>query len=212
MALSLAQKLHIKDGAKLLTVNAPADFKTTLSPLPAGVQITTKGTDYQQIHWFVKSKGEIEQDVNKIMKLIKDDVVCWIYYPKGTSKIQTDLTRDKGWDSLMKHKELQRLSLISFDDTWASFAMRLRTEADNKKKPRRAEGPISEYIDAAAKTVRLPDDLAKVLKKNKPAASFFETLSYTNKKEYVEWVVSAKREETRNERVQGTIERLEKKW
>jgi hypothetical protein len=212
MALSLAQKLRIKVGAKLLTVHAPADFKTTLSPLPAGVQIATKGTDYRQIHWFVKNKAEMERDVSRIMNLIKEDVICWIYYPKGTSKIQTDLTRDKGWESLMKHKELQWLSLISFDDTWASFAMRLKTEADKKKKSKPVERTINEYINPATKTVRLPDDLANVLKKNKHASVFFETLSFTNRKEYVEWVVSAKREETRNERVQGTIERLGKKW
>jgi hypothetical protein len=31
--------------------------------------------------------------------------------------MQTDLTRDKGWDALMRHKELQWISLISFDAT-----------------------------------------------------------------------------------------------
>ena len=42
--------------------------------------------------------------------------------------------------------------------------------------------------------------------------TFFETLSFTNKKEYVEWIVTAKREETRNNRIEGTIERLLKGW
>ncbi|MBK6935532.1 MAG: YdeI/OmpD-associated family protein [Chitinophagaceae bacterium] len=62
------------------------------------------------------------------------------------------------------------------------------------------------------KEVKLPDDLADTLKKNKATATFFETLSFTNKKEYIEWIVTAKREETRKERVAGTIERLVKNW
>ncbi|RYF90014.1 MAG: antitermination protein NusB, partial [Chitinophagaceae bacterium] len=43
-------------------------------------------------------------------------------------------------------------------------------------------------------------------------SSFFDSLSFTNKKEYIEWIVTAKREETRTERIAGTIERLAKKW
>jgi len=149
--------------------------------------------------------------LNNVLKFIKDDVVCWIYYPKGTSKIQTDLTRDKGWDALLKH-DFQWLSLISFDDTWSAFAMRSKTDADKKKDTQPKEREMFNYIDTQKKIVTLPDDLATVLKKNKKANEFFQTLSFTNKKEYVEWIVTAKREETRNERIKGTIERLEKGW
>jgi len=60
--------------------------------------------------------------------------------------------------------------------------------------------------------VKLPDDLAAALKKNKKQADFFNTFSFTNKKEYIEWIVTAKREETRTERINGTIERLGKGW
>jgi len=62
------------------------------------------------------------------------------------------------------------------------------------------------------KEVKLPDDLASAFKKNKKQADYFDTLSFTNKKEYIEWIVTAKREETRKERIDGTIERLEKQW
>jgi hypothetical protein len=157
------------------------------------------------------NKAQMEKELNNVLKLVKDDIVCWIYYPKGTSKIQTDLTRDKGWDALRKH-DLQWLSLISFDDTWSAFAMRSKTDADKKKEAKPKEREIFKYIDAQKKVVTLPSDLASVLKNNKKANDFFQTLSFTNKKEYVEWVITAKREETRNERVKGTVEGLEKGW
>ena len=60
--------------------------------------------------------------------------------------------------------------------------------------------------------VRLPDDVAAELKRNKKESAAFDSLSFTNKKEYLEWIVTAKREETRNERIKGTIERLGKGW
>src|SRR5690349_14357852 len=211
MPHTLAQKLKIKEGYTLRTIDAPGNFAQTLAPLPDNVKISADAKNYNQVHWFVKNKAQMEKELGNVLKLIKDDIVCWIYYPKGSSKIETDLTRDKGWDALLKH-DFQWLSLISFDDTWSAFAFRSKTETNKKKDVKPKEREIFNYIDAEKKIVTLPDDLATILKKNKKANEFFQTLSFTNKKEYVEWIVTAKREETRNERVKATIERLEKEW
>lgn len=212
MALTTAQKLKIKEGFTLLTIHAPAEFKPDLGNLPTGVTISDKTKNYNQVHWFVKDKAQMEKEVNKVIGLLKDDVLCWIYYPKGTSKIQTDLTRDKGWDALVKHTELQWVSLISFNDTWSTFGMRLKTEADKKKEAKPKERPIFNYIDAAKKIIRLPEDFEKRLLQAKKEKAFFDSLSFTNKKEYVEWIVTAKREETRATRVKESVERLGKGW
>jgi hypothetical protein len=55
------------------------------------------------------------------------------------------------------------------------------------------------------KTVEVPDDFNALLTKNKKALAFFEALSYGYKKEYVDWIISAKRPETRKERIERTI-------
>ncbi|MBN9384072.1 MAG: YdeI/OmpD-associated family protein [Chitinophagaceae bacterium] len=215
MAQSLAQKLRISPKMKLLTLHAPSGFSDTLDPLPAGVQVSTQTREYTQIHWFVKDKVQMEKELQKVLGLLKPDVICWIYYPKGSSGIQTDLTRDKGWDALLEHKHLQWISLISFDETWSAFGMRLQTETDRKKAEARSSSndrPILDYIDPATRTVRVPEDLEKALKRNKTAREVYESLAYSHRKEYVEWIVTAKREETRTERVKGTIERLQKGW
>ena len=213
MPSSTVQKLKIKEGDILLTLHAPAEFKKNLGPVPAGVKIITDGKNYNQVHWFVNNKAQVEKETKKILSLIKDNVVCWIYFPKGSSKIQTDLSRDKGWDALLAHSEtLTWLSLIAFDDTWSAFAFRLKNDADKKKPTATKERPILQYIDAAAKTIRLPEDLDAVLKKNKKAADFFNTLSFTNRKEYVEWIVTAKQDATRKTRIEGTLDRLHKQW
>ncbi len=196
----------------MLTVNAPKNFAEVLGELPVGVNASSSAKKFNQVHWFVLNKAQMEKELNNILKQLKDDVVCWIYYPKGTSKMQTDLTRDKGWDVLLKHNELQWISLISFDDTWSTFGFRLKTAADKKKAAQPKERIIFNYVDAETKTVRLPEDFAAALKKNKKEEELFNALSFTNKKEYLEWIVTAKQEETRTERVKGSIERLGKGW
>jgi len=212
MANSTAQKLKIKENFNLLTINAPADFRKNIGELPKGVKISNDSKNFNQVHWFVMNKAQMDKELTKILKLIKDDVILWIYYPKGTSKLQTDLTRDKGWDNLLRHDELGWISLISFDDTWSTFGSRLKTEADKKREEKPRERPIFDYVDPKTKSVRLPDDLSAVLRKNKRQEDFFNTLSFTNKKEYIEWIITAKREETRAERVTGTLDRLAKEW
>jgi len=220
MANSISDKLKVKAKNTLLTLHAPADFKKGLKGLPAGVKITDSGKDpigvigYDQVHWFVYNRAQLEKEMSKVLKLVKPEVTVWVYYPKGTSKIQTDLTRDKGWDCLLAESDkLTWISLISFDDTWSVFGFRAKTEADKKKEAKpAAEREIFKWVNPQTKEVKLPDDFAAALKKNKKASDFFYALSFTNKKEYIEWIVTAKREETRAERVKGSLERLTSGW
>lgn len=212
MPLSLSQKLKIKAADTLLMINAPDNFIKELQPLPADVTILTTTKNAKQVHWFVVNKKQLDKELKKIISLIKPGMLCWIYYPKGSSGIQTDLTRDKGWEELLKHTEFQWVNLISFNETWSAFGFRLKNEGDKIKPKTTAERPILQWIDPIKKIVNLPPDFKAILQKNKNATSFFGTLSFTNKKEYVEWIVTAKREETRNERVSASVEKLEKGW
>lgn len=214
MPNSIADKLRIKPKFSLLTINAPSDFKKGLQGLPAGVKISDSTKNYDQVHWFVLNRAQLEKELSKVMKLVKPDIIVWVYYPKVSSKIQTDLTRDKGWECLLSEGDkVSWISLISFSDTWSVFGFRAKTEADRKKEAKApAEREIFKWVNPQTKEVRLPDDVAMALKINKKQFDYFNTLSFTNKKEYLEWIVTAKREETRNERIKGTIERLGKQW
>ena len=53
-----------------------------------------------------------------------------------------------------------------------------------------------------------PADLSAALKKNRKALATFEGFSPTNRREYVEWISEAKREETRTKRLVQAIEWL----
>jgi hypothetical protein len=56
--------------------------------------------------------------------------------------------------------------------------------------------------------VEVPADLAAALKKDKAAAKTFEGFSPSCRREYVEWITEAKREETRAKRLATTLEWL----
>jgi uncharacterized protein YdeI (YjbR/CyaY-like superfamily) len=56
--------------------------------------------------------------------------------------------------------------------------------------------------------IPVPDDLAAALKKNTTARKTFESFSPSHRREYLEWITEAKREETRKERLAKTIKWL----
>jgi len=60
--------------------------------------------------------------------------------------------------------------------------------------------------DTAPRVVEVPDDFQKLLDENLTEKAFFEKLSYTHKKEYVNWITDAKRAETRVRRMNKAIE------
>ena len=208
MAAPNFKKLRISEGMKLSVVNQPANFEKSLGEIPDHVKIGKTIQDPDQIHWFVKNRAQLEKELAGIVRQFKEGMILWIYYPKGTSGIQTDLTRDKGWESLLKIESLTWISLVSFDETWSVFGSRYKTESDKKKIAETKKREIFDYVDPVNKTVIIPDDLEKAFKKNKSEGAIFNALSFTNKKEYIEWIITAKQPETRKERVEKTIEKL----
>jgi len=62
--------------------------------------------------------------------------------------------------------------------------------------------------DLEKREVLIPDDVQNLLAKYPEAQAFFEKLSYTHRKEYINWITSAKREETREKRMVEFIEKL----
>jgi uncharacterized protein YdeI (YjbR/CyaY-like superfamily) len=61
-------------------------------------------------------------------------------------------------------------------------------------------------VKAPKAPVKTPAEFAAALKKNKAAAKVFEAFSPSCKREYVEWIAEAKREETRERRVAQAVE------
>jgi uncharacterized protein YdeI (YjbR/CyaY-like superfamily) len=59
-----------------------------------------------------------------------------------------------------------------------------------------------------AAPLTLPADLAAALRKSKTAQTAFEKFSPSHKREYVEWIEGAKREETRARRLETAIQQI----
>jgi hypothetical protein len=63
-------------------------------------------------------------------------------------------------------------------------------------------------FDAELRTVDLPEGLRAALEADAKALAAFERLSYTRKKEFVDWVTGAKKPETQQRRLEQAIKML----
>jgi hypothetical protein len=63
-------------------------------------------------------------------------------------------------------------------------------------------------VDIAPRVVTVPADFKKSLARSKELKAAFDKLSYTHKKEFVQWIEGAKREETRARRIEKALEMI----
>ncbi|KAA9340839.1 YdeI/OmpD-associated family protein [Adhaeribacter soli] len=207
----LLKKLRLKANQKVLLLNAEHAWET-LFPLENPVDTQANGK-YDFILVFAPDKATLEQFAPILQQGATAEAIVWVAYYKGSSKIQTDLTRDKGWES-MPETIWQPLSLISLDEKWSAFSFRLAGDKPVKGRRSLRETPsepmaANPFIDSVKRVITLPEDLAEAFAQNETAAGNYEKLSFTNRKEYVVWVTEAKRPETRQTRVQETVKKLE---
>ena len=59
--------------------------------------------------------------------------------------------------------------------------------------------------DAGPRFIEAPPDLAKALGKNKTAKAVWDEFAYSHKKAYVDWIVAAKKVETRVRRIENAV-------
>ncbi|EPY6472731.1 YdeI/OmpD-associated family protein [Clostridium sporogenes] len=65
--------------------------------------------------------------------------------------------------------------------------------------------------DEKERIVIVPEEFKVKLSNNKIANDFYESLSYSQKRKYIQWITSAKKEETKVKRMKEAIVKLENK-
>ena len=126
----LARKIKLKPGSKAAVIHAPENY---LQELQHDTEVSTalRGK-YDWIQVFVRTKADLDVLAPKAASTLKPESILWITFPKGSSKVQTDLTRDKGWDEVRK-LDLKWINLVSINDTWSAFSMRHYKEGEKRE-------------------------------------------------------------------------------
>ena len=126
---TLAKKIKLKPGLKAAVIHAPESYLDELGH-SADILTSLKGK-FDWIQLFVRNKSELDALAPKAAMALNPESMLWISFPKGSSGIQTDLTRDQGWESVQQ-LGLKWINLVSINDTWSAFGLRPYREGEKR--------------------------------------------------------------------------------
>ncbi|RJE91010.1 hypothetical protein D3P07_02750 [Paenibacillus sp. 1011MAR3C5] len=214
MNAELSRKLRLEPDMRAVILHPPADYDVASElGLPAQAEKSTEDElgegIYAFVLLFVTSLAELEKRAPIAIRTAEADALLWICYPKGTSRIKTDINRDTGW-ALMKTFGTEGVAMISMNETWS--AMRYRPVGAARASRSRKKDPVSgaAAVKSSSAVPDMPDDLEAAFATVPEARTFFEALTDSMRRDYLNWILEAKREETRAKRVAATIDKLGK--
>ena len=161
----------------------------------------------------------------------KEQEIWLIYYKKhtGVPRIPYDDAVEEalcfGWiDSLVKRiddeKFMQKFSPRNDKSAWSESNKKrvsqllekgLMAEAGIRKIEAARKNGSWDRVITSVRNHEMPIELEQALAGNKAARKFFESLTPSCQKQYVGWVASAKKAETRTKRAEEALARLNKK-
>lgn len=127
----LGKKLGIKDEYVVLLVNEPSYYLKLFVDLPEVQFVKSPATtSVDFIHLFSTSKEDFEKESKVLKPLLKKEGMLWVSWPKGSSKIETDLSRDYIREYVLAIG-LVDVKVCAVDEDWSGlkFVYRLKDRA-----------------------------------------------------------------------------------
>ncbi|MEF3306023.1 hypothetical protein [Paenibacillus sp. GYB003] len=113
---AIRKKLRYKGGSAAV-MNAPDGYGLGVADA-AG----TDGHDFVLL--YVHNAAEANEWLPRAIALLNDDAVFWIAYPKQSSKMNSDLNRDRLWALVQSMTSYRAVSNVAIDDKWSAIRFR----------------------------------------------------------------------------------------
>ena len=210
MLPTLLEKLQLKDEKNLLIQGLPSAIEKQFAKLAFAKNLTpllkSKKIDFALV--FAVNEQQLRGIVCEVLPALQEDAKFWVAYPKVGSKIATTLNRDCSWVCITG-SGYEVVRQVALDHVWTAVRFQ-KAEPVSILETVEEEDELMEVagVGVMQRTVAPPADFVKELRRSKVASHFFEELPFSNQKEYVTWITSAKKEETRSRRLELAIDKL----
>ena len=135
----LPQKLGIKPGLTVVTINAPAKYRRLLGKIPDGVTFSGRlkpGSNF--VHLFTNRRNELRKKMSILRDKISDNGTVWVSWPKKSSGISTDVTEDVVREIALPLGFVD-IKVCAVDEIWSGLKLMIRKE--NRKLPSPQSSP-----------------------------------------------------------------------
>lgn len=122
---SLTQKLNIKPYSRIGVLNAPDTYELNDLPDNCTLSYDTSQSELDCVQVFVNNRAELDSILPTVVAALKPDGMLWVAYPKGSSKVETDLNRDRLW-AYLEAQGWEAVRQISVNDMWSALRFKAR--------------------------------------------------------------------------------------
>ena len=124
----LSQKLGIKPGLTVITINAPTNYRRLLGTTPESVTFSDRlKPDTGFVHIFVKKRSELENRLSVLREKIADTGTVWVSWPKRSASVPTDVTEDVV-RAIALPLGFVDVKVCAIDETWSGLKLMVRRE------------------------------------------------------------------------------------
>ncbi|MEY4052631.1 MAG: hypothetical protein EB092_02520 [Chitinophagia bacterium] len=207
---NILEKLQLKEEKNILIQGLPSSVEKQFAKLSYNKNLTpllkTRKIDFALI--FAINQLQLNNILKEVFPALHPESKLWIAYPKTTSKIVSDLNRDASWEILSKN-EFEAVRQITLDHVWTAMRFKKLDQIPNRNRTfvefKAADIKVDDF---EKRLIALPIELDKLFGAHEEAREFFVSLSILNQKEYLSWIQGAKKEETKQKRLESTLEKL----
>lgn len=123
----LARKLGIKEGDRVWLIDQPAYYLSLFADLPEVEQVENQFSEVNFIHLFCSQQQQLIIIFPTAKEALAKDGIFWISWPKKSSSIPSDLSRDWIRDFVLK-RGLVDVKICAVDMDWSGlkFVYRLQ--------------------------------------------------------------------------------------
>lgn len=128
-SLSVVEKLQIKDEKNLLIQGLPSTIEKQFSKIPFSKNVTPllKARKIDLALVFAISHRQLSDILKDVVPALHPEAKLWISFPKVSSKIVSDLSRECDW-LCMTQLGFECVRTIALDNVWCSMRFQ-RTNA-----------------------------------------------------------------------------------
>ncbi|HEY1769725.1 MAG TPA: DUF3052 domain-containing protein [Chthoniobacterales bacterium] len=121
----LAKKLGLKPNAVVAPIDAPANYRRLLAPLPPGVRFAQPNREADVIHYFVREREDFRRELPRLRRLLRDDAALWVSWPKKSSPLAASMTEDVVREFALPLGLVDN-KVCAVDETWSGLRLVVR--------------------------------------------------------------------------------------
>ena len=111
-------------GMRGLIIAPPPGYLKLLAPLPDGLTVSSRAHGmYPFVQVFATRLSEISRFAQRLSKHAAPNALVWISYPKKTSKLAGNLSRDV-IRKAMSGTGWRAVSIVAIDEVWSALRFR----------------------------------------------------------------------------------------